>query len=123
MDAKTIKMPAPMLEKWLTALRGKKVDGKPIRQAQKVMEDRKGGYCCLGVLQVCTVGAIETSEDEYLPNYDWLEQHGVVFHSQSGATANDPYLPLLDMSASQANDIGDTFSKLADAIEHCAEGY
>jgi hypothetical protein len=121
---KTIRMPKPLLDKWLAALRSSSIDGKPIRQAREVLHNGRGGYCCLGVLQVCAAGRVSKNrkDDVQLPSFGWLVKHGVDFLSERGVRDDCPYLPQLCNSAAEANDNGQTFAEIADAIEACAEG-
>lgn len=116
----TIRMPKPMLDNWLAALRGGEYE-----QAREVMSDGCGGYCCLGVLQKCTTGRIARDHQnmEELPSMAWLKRNGVEFKSAGDQLAQYPWLPSLQTTATNANDTGTPFSDLADAIEACAEGY
>ena len=116
----TIRMPQPLLDKWLAALRSGEY-----RQTQEVMSDRRGGYCCLGVLQKCATGRVtpDHAADDELPSMAWLKRNNVEFKTQGLWAAQSPFLPSLCMSAASANDDGFTFPEIADAIEACAEGY
>jgi hypothetical protein len=126
----TIYMPKETLQKWLTALRSGEY-----KQATGALENG-GGYCCLGVLQMCTDGKVEryygTPEKpaEGLPTVDWLQSNSITFLDHLGGSATDcrePFLSSLNMLASIAND-GDNdygqynFLEIADAIEACAVG-
>jgi hypothetical protein len=123
-NEKTIRMPKELLEKWLAALRTNSIDGKPITQATEVLHNGKGGYCCLGVLQVCAAGRTQknVTDDVQLPSLSWLTKHGVEFYGERGSTCDSPWLPSLNEAASSANDQGKSFAEIADAIEACAEG-
>lgn len=132
-DNATIHMPKEMLEKWLAALRSGKY-----KQATGALE-KDGGYCCLGVLQMCVDGKVEmyyasgagVSGAEGLPTTEWLQSNSIAFSAYAGngpdQRAREPYLPTLNLAASTAND-GDsenrqyTFAQIADAIEACAVG-
>lgn len=121
---KTIRMPKELLDKWLAALRSSSINGKPIKQARDVLNNGRGGYCCLGVLQKCASGRTTPNreDDEQLPSMRWLERHGIEFRSCANDMDNAPFLPKLGAAAANANDDGKTFAEIADAIEACAEG-
>jgi hypothetical protein len=123
----TIYMPKETLQKWLTALRSGEY-----KQATGALENG-GGYCCLGVLQMCTDGKVEryygTPEKpaEGLPTVDWLQSNSITFLDHLATDCREPFLSSLNMLASIAND-GDNdygqynFLEIADAIEACAVG-
>lgn len=116
----TIRMPQPLLDKWLAALRSGEY--RQARGALKCNVD--GGNCCLGVLQMVASGEVETygdGEPRALPTAAWLREQRVEFSGRFGAES--PLLPTLGEEAHQANDTGRTFPEIADAIEACAEGY
>jgi hypothetical protein len=112
-------MPKDLLDKWLAALRSGEY-----KQCRGMLA-ANGGYCCLGVLQHCTDGVVETldGESELVPTSGWLSSKRVVFKKVAGYSGYVPYLPSLGISASTANDNGMPFAEIADAIEACAKGY
>lgn len=91
------------------------------------------GYCCLGVMQACKSGGkvevlknITTDElrlggigkyAKAFPSPEWLESVGWVFTVKAGRGDVVPYLPMLKMTAANANDHGVPFSRIADAME------
>jgi hypothetical protein len=114
----TIRMPKPILRKWLKALRSGKY-----KQGRNQLMNERGGFCCLGVLQHCLTGAVEMKGDRSasLPSLKWLDANKIAF-TCDGKKATAPYLPKLGDSADGANDIGKRFKTIANAIEECAEG-
>lgn len=120
----TIRMPKEFLQKWLEALRSGKYE-----QGRARLRTYDGKYCCLGVMQHCLTGSVEnqpyTEKALALPSGKWLENFEVQFYNLSGylSSSGAPFLPSLNMTASEANDEGDyNFEQIADAIEDCAEG-
>lgn len=114
----TIRMPKELLAKWLAGLR----DGE-YKQGIGRLRDSKGGYCCLGVLEV-VAGELENDGYAALPSTQWMERHQCTFLSQGGMPDTTPYLPSVDSTASEANDDSKfTFDQIATAIEDCAEGF
>ena len=116
----TIRMPKPLLDSWLAALRSGEYP-----QTRGAMRD-KVGYCCLGVL----VAVVAPDSDELnrgTPSNQFLLLRGIKFGvtDPSGIAADEgnPYLPGLSTWAAPANDDGKSFAELADAIEACAEGF
>lgn len=140
MTNKTIRMPQPLLDKWLAALRSGEY--KQAQHRLKVMLDDGPGYCCLGVLQMVADGEVETSESGIYfgaPSVRWLNTHDIWFggsvNVKSYETVSAPYLPSIKMSADVANDghldadpededyrAPLDFNTIADAIEAAAEG-
>jgi hypothetical protein len=133
---KTIFMPKATWEKWDAALRSGEY-----KQGYAALRDGNGGYCCLGVLQHCLTGEVETMASgmaEALPTELWLKQHCIEFSSrtQPKGMAINPDLPKLNTNAASANDgeeqydnesgdttiIGNfTFVEIADAIKECVQ--
>lgn len=119
---KTIKMPKKIADKWLAALRSGEY-----KQCTNVLYNG-GGYCCLGVLQMVVDGKVEVDKDdgtpEPLPSFGWLAKKGIEFLSiKDGSLVHDrvPLLPALQRLAATANDSGESFATIADAIEQCVE--
>jgi hypothetical protein len=122
----TIKMPKESLQLWLKALRSGKYE-----QGKGRMRTGDGKYCCLGVMQHCITGKVESSSSLLvgaagLPSPEWLTEHNIEFAGRTGGDLGylpSPFLPTLDLSAYTANDCGKyNFAQIADAIEACAEG-
>jgi hypothetical protein len=111
----TIRMPKESLANWLAALRSGEYD----QCAGRLKSE--GRYCCLGVLQEVVSGRIVAAEDEEVPADSWLAEHRVDFRTDLGISSPYPYLPSLQLAATEANDTGKTFAEIADAIEACAE--
>jgi hypothetical protein len=129
-NQKTIRMPAALADKWLEALRGGKYRQTTgtLRRERCAGPDAPEGFCCLGVLQMVADGDVERSFDgkpSSLPSFKWQDDHGVIFYHDDlvvDGCSPSPYLPLLECSASRANDSGlYDFSKIADAIEAALE--
>lgn len=124
----TIRMPKPLLRKWLKALRGAPMfNGKPFKQGKnKLFNPATKEFCCLGVLEyVASGGNVDIGWDGdfcELPKRKTLEHFGISFFSKRGLTDNAPWLPSLDDCAATANDKGISFAQLADAIEQHAVG-
>ena len=120
----TIKMPKQMLTKWLAALRS-----GTYTQGRHYLRTSDGGYCCLGVLQHCLTGEVESDPEgcpELTPSLKWLDARGIKFSGSirdPEAPGVAPYLPTINKYATVANDNGSyNFNQIADAIEACAEG-
>lgn len=121
---KHIHMPKATADKWLAALRSGEY-----RQGQNALavHDEQGnvGYCCLGVLQHCLTGTVETTESmnsqrpASYPSEGWLRAHGITFFEfeVDPYASTRPWLGALNTSADQANDTGASFLEIADAIE------
>jgi hypothetical protein len=117
----TIRMPKATLTKWLTALRSGEY-----RQGYNTLRDENGGYCCLGVLQHCLTGEVESDcggRAFGVPTKVWLDKHRVYFLEHPASSVANPYLPPLSTSAAEANDDGKSFLEIADAIEASTETY
>lgn len=124
----TIRMPKPLLRKWLKALRGAPMfNGEPFKQGKRALfnQDTKA-FCCLGVLEYVASGG---KVDVYgggdfcaLPQRETLEHFGISFLSEGGLSNRFPWLPSLNTNAASANDNGVSFAQLADAIEQHAVG-
>lgn len=126
---KTIRMKKADWQKWDTALRSGEYD-----QAAEVLYDGDNGYCCLGVLQKCTVGYTEISSDE-IPTLGWLYEQGIAFFGKDNDPTRNPFLPTLKRYAADANDelLRDeegeevrgshkySFVEIADAIKEAVE--
>ncbi len=114
-----IRMPRELGEKWLAALRSGEY-----KQTDEYLEDN-GSYCCLGVLQVCADGMVETETDGSsfsVPSRKWLKTKEISFYSEdkSFAIPDIGDLGLL----TDLNDVFDEegehkypFTKIADLIE------
>lgn len=57
-----MKLPADIKQKWVDALRSGEY-----KQGQGYLKTEDGGYCCLGVLQMCTQGYVEMHEEDNTP--------------------------------------------------------
>lgn len=142
---KTIFMSKADWQKWDTALRSGEY-----RQVSDALHDpMTGGYCCLGVLQQCLTGSVESEDQnqvgntenddgdpedfDNLPSFGWLTDHHVRFLDSTGSIMRQPFLAKLGMQAAVANDrvvcssddgscdrVYD-FTKIADAIADAVE--
>lgn len=115
----TIKMKKEHLDSWLEGLRGGKFE-----QAREYLCDGHG-YCCLGVLQMAVSGVIvkDTVQDTELPDREWLKKEGIEFYDENDLLSSEPWLPSLASLASQANDDGESFKVIADAIQKATITY
>lgn len=112
---KTIFMPKVMKEAWINALRSGRY-----KQGKKALKTIDGEYCCLGVLQMVVSGEVETYKyigSLILPSYEWLRANGILFYDSNRTEDQHPYLSSLNLHAEHANDIGYSFTQIADAIE------
>lgn len=131
-------MPMETKDKWLKALRSGEY-----KQTTGSLCDGKGGYCCLGVLQMALDGEVEheTLADgkisyQPVPTEAWVEKNNIVFgkfmpdtviNTNPDFIVNDPdneneYYDHADgvayCSAAGLNDTaGYTFEQIADLIE------
>lgn len=122
----TIRMPKADLELVLATLRAPENQDK---QGNGSMWNHTG-YCCLGAMQCAKTGGKIQCVDgniycsKWAPALRWLKDVGWEFKSVEGNLGYDPYLPLLNCTAIEANDVHKySFAEIADAIEDCAEGY
>lgn len=79
---KTIFMRKEDHEKWDRALRSGEY-----KQGFRLLSDSFGGYCCLGVLQMCLDGAVELTDEgtsKAYPSDLWKEFHDIKFLSSFG---------------------------------------
>lgn len=122
-------MPKEMKAKWLEALRSGKYP-----QGRDTLFDGYG-YCCLGVLQVAIDGTVEKGDDGSVLSYPtkyWCREKGVPLSHNHRVYAGAPEIlerldPPLEIDgyltcASEHNDAGHSFDKIADAIEEQIEG-
>lgn len=125
---KHIRMKREDAKKWLAALRSGEY-----KQGKQTLRTSDNKFCCLGVLQHCLTGSVETysgpNSDEALslPTPTWLEKHDIEFTKKDGIVCQWPWLSKLKMGAVSANDGTDplspkhvenkTFEEIADAIE------
>ena len=121
-DGSINRMPAEIKAKWLAALRsGQYKQGKLF-----LYDGEEDAYCCLGVLEHCITGEVETWElygkliSSGLPSMEWLHQQFIFFNS------NDPhffYNNDVITSASTLNDeLGLDFYQIANIIDEQVEG-
>ena len=116
----TVRMPQPLLDKWLAALRSGE-----FKQGVGMLCNHEpwvgNSYCCLGVLQMVQSGRTETGG---VPSADWLWRNGIKFSNKTNPKYGlYPWLPILKTDAINANDGGVSFSRIADALEACSEGF
>lgn len=122
---KTIRMKKADWAKWDAALRSGEYE-----QAAGCLAT-PSGFCCLGVLQHRLDGDVERNADGSafgLPSGEWCQSHGIEFRNCAGQICPvdmNPFLHMLGMSASAANDgEGDrqyTFVEIAAAIAAAVE--
>jgi hypothetical protein len=131
---KSITMPAEIKEKWLSALRSGEY-----QQGFGSLCDGRGGYCCLGVLEMVVSGRVEDDALAFEPKFasfpsvEWLQEHNILFQRQSGDLANGtlraPMLFLREertgyegmFNAAHVNDAGASFEQMADFLEASIE--
>ena len=123
-----IKMPAKLKKKWLKALRSGEYG-----QAEGVLYDGKGNFCCLGVLEhVAMRGEVEIDEEGQfidMPSKKFLKYAGIktthtcrepIWCDETQNITNES----IDMvSLATLNDTGRTFKELAKVIEQKVEAY
>lgn len=145
MTNKTIFMRKEDWQKWDDALRS----GEYKQGCDQLFNPVDGSYCCLGVLEHCLTGRVESDEDndmgddertndddfvllDNLPSRRWLANHHVRFFGITGRSSRQPFLPRIETSAAVANDrmMADAlegmvhafpFDAIADAIEDAVE--
>lgn len=128
---KTVRMPKESWEKWEAAL----LSGK-YKQTKGTLYDKvTGGYCCLGVLQHCLTGLVETDYEDYplpMPSFEWLEERGIDFGDYSGFNVGKMILsaaPAVKTSSkhfklvSEMNDDGESFADIVEAMRPHVETY
>lgn len=116
---KTIRMPRELANAWLTALRNGEYQ-QGVGALKVRLENGTSGYCCLGVLQHCVDGTVEKSyggPPKTYPSMQWIEARGIEFLNRFMEPSNRPYLHRLNADADVANDRGDDFKQIADALE------
>lgn len=110
---KHIRMTRAMAEKWLRDLRSGEY-----KQGHHFLQDRNGGYCCLGVLQMGISGYIEGDGIPLaLPTIDWLNKQGIEFLTGEGEPASVPYCTLEANHFSHLNDTGHSFQEIANLLQ------
>jgi hypothetical protein len=143
---KTIRMSKADAEKWLAALRSGEY-----KQGILALQDRSGGYCCLGVMEQCLTGAVEMHSNFIVtgvacpldaPSLPWLDQHkikfsAVLYNGSIDPGRRIPYVQLTEdftgrherftagawVAVSSLNDEDMPFDKIADLIEAHLETY
>ncbi len=118
---KTIRMPKESWDKWEAAL----LSGE-YKQGRRFLYDKEtGGYCCLGVLQHCLTGEVETNDiggSFALPSEEWLREQGISFSDSEGIESPVPYVYLESVyddtfqPVSAFNDDGFPFSEIVKAM-------
>lgn len=120
-QVKTVRMPKESWEKWEAAL----LSGE-YKQGRRFLYDKEtGGYCCLGVLQHCLTGEVETNDVGgifALPSMEWLREQGISFSDTGEVESPVPYVKMegvfVDMfqPVSAFNDDGFPFSEIVKAL-------
>lgn len=117
---KTIFMRKEDWEKWDAALRSGEY-----KQGRLKLQTSDGLYCCLGVLQHCLTGEVEHGKvvgPLGVPSLEWLNSHGIKFMDNTGLDeVSDPWLSALGLRATNANDMGIGFVKIAKAIKESVQ--
>ena len=131
---KTIRMPKESWDKWEAAL----LSGE-YKQGREALYDKEtGGYCCLGVLQHCLAGEVETNargNPFIMPSLKWLEERGISFRGESLSDSLGGGLSYLSQAptvkvlsnryrfVSDLNDDGVPFSEIVEAMRPHVETY
>lgn len=121
-----MKLPTAIKTKWLEALRSGEYE-----QGRGILHDGSG-YCCLGILEMCYIGKVETNEyeTESMPTpWFWKQIEAVGWDDKVLPNPNDAVLGMItvpDMLA-RMND-GENhqdydFVEIADWIDENIEAY
>lgn len=122
-----IRMPKASAEKFLKALRSGEY-----KQGKFKLKDAYGGYCCLGVMQQCLTGQVETTSLGGVlgyPTAEWYKMNKITLGTviNTGGEVNIGGLLLPDGSRTTAGSMNDTlgytFEQIADVFEANMEVY
>ena len=127
-------MPKKIKDKWLAALRSGDYEQttdtlcRTSETSNEVHPDHPG-FCCLGVLEHCLTGGVETmpdNNDEFrtVPSDKFLFNRHIKFVDEYGNLSTVPILVYKGAwrSAAELNDVGMSFKQIANLIDKQIEG-